>query len=99
VKKATSQTKNKKQHDLTPETLPTRTQRAPGSSRRCRQRSRVGLEGRVVIETTKTLDEVRADGESRRDGAEFGSTFEFAITDEPPTISRRDRGPNQTGRP
>ncbi|MWV39209.1 MULTISPECIES: ribonuclease P protein component 1 [Natrialba] len=45
---------------------------------------RVGLEGRVVIETTNTLSiEVRTDGESRVVTVpKSGSTFEFAITDE-----------------
>jgi len=46
--------------------------------------SRVGIAGRVVIETTNTLSiEVRDDGESRVVMVpKSGSTFEFAITDE-----------------
>ncbi|OVE84360.1 ribonuclease P protein component 1 [Natronolimnobius baerhuensis] len=46
--------------------------------------SRVGISGRVVIETTKTLSiEIRTDGESRVVTVpKSGSTFEFAITDE-----------------
>ena len=45
---------------------------------------RVGIEGRVVVETTNTLRvETRADGESRVVTVpKSGSTFEFAITDD-----------------
>ncbi|MXV62198.1 ribonuclease P [Natronorubrum sp. JWXQ-INN-674] len=70
---------------LTPETLP----RHELNGLRVRvvesdDASRVGIEGRVVIETTNTLSiEIRDDGESRVVMVpKSGSTFEFAITDE-----------------
>lgn len=70
---------------LTPETLPRHELNGlPVRVVESDDSSRVGLEGRVVIETTKTLSiEVRTDGESRVVMVpKSGSTFEFAITDD-----------------
>ncbi|WP_436344123.1 ribonuclease P protein component 1 [Natronorubrum sp. FCH18a] len=70
---------------LTPETLPRHELNGlPVRVVESDDASRVGLEGRVVIETTNTLSiEVRNDGESRvLMVPKSGSTFEFAITDE-----------------
>ena len=70
---------------LTPETLPRHELNGlPVRVVESDDASRVGLEGRVVIETTNTLSiEVRTDGESRVVMVpKSGSTFEFAITDE-----------------
>ncbi|WP_440764632.1 ribonuclease P protein component 1 [Natronorubrum sp. DTA7] len=70
---------------LTPETLPRHELNGlPVRVVESDDASRVGLEGRVVIETTNTLSiEVRDDGESRvLMVPKSGSTFEFAITDE-----------------
>ncbi|MFC6766274.1 ribonuclease P protein component 1 [Natrinema soli] len=70
---------------LTPETLPRHELNGlPVRVVESDDSSRVGLAGRVVIETTKTLSiEVRDDGESRVVMVpKSGSTFEFAITDE-----------------
>ncbi|MFP8953088.1 ribonuclease P protein component 1 [Natrialbaceae archaeon A-arb3/5] len=70
---------------LTPETLPRHELNGlPVRVVESDDRTRVGLEGRVVIETTKTLSiEVRTNGESRVVTVpKSGSVFEFAITDE-----------------
>ncbi|QFU83950.1 ribonuclease P protein component 1 [Natronorubrum aibiense] len=70
---------------LTPETLPRHELNGlPIRVVESDDDSRVGLEGRVVIETTNTLSiEVRDDGESRVVMVpKSGSTFEFAITDD-----------------
>jgi len=70
---------------LTPETLPRHELNGlPVRVVDSDDSSRVGLEGRVVIETTNTLSiEVRTDGESRVVMVpKSGSTFEFAITDD-----------------
>ncbi|MFC4437989.1 MULTISPECIES: ribonuclease P protein component 1 [Natrialbaceae] len=70
---------------LTPETLPRHELNGlPVRVVESDDASRVGLEGRVVIETTNTLSiEVRDDGESRVVMVpKSGSTFEFAITDD-----------------
>jgi ribonuclease P protein subunit POP4 len=70
---------------LTPETLPRHELNGlPVRVVESDDSARVGLEGRVVIETTKTLSiEVRESGESRVVMVpKSGSTFEFAITDE-----------------
>ncbi|MEY7849716.1 ribonuclease P protein component 1 [Natrarchaeobius sp. A-rgal3] len=70
---------------LTPETLPRHELNGlPVRVVESDDDGRVGLEGRVVIETTKTLSiEVRTDGESRVVTVpKSGSVFEFAITDE-----------------
>ena len=70
---------------LTPETLPRHELNGlPVRVVESDDASRVGLEGRVVIETTNTLSiEVRDNGESRvLMVPKSGSTFEFAITDE-----------------
>ncbi len=70
---------------LTPETLPRHELNGlPVRVVESDDASRVGLAGRVVIETTKTLSiEVRRDGESRVVMVpKSGSTFEFAITDD-----------------
>ncbi|SDC04661.1 ribonuclease P protein component 1 [Natrinema hispanicum] len=70
---------------LTPETLPRHELNGlPVRVVESDDASRVGLEGRVVIETTNTLSvEVREDGESRVVMVpKSGSTFEFAITDD-----------------
>ncbi|MFD1565005.1 ribonuclease P protein component 1 [Haloarchaeobius amylolyticus] len=70
---------------LTPETLPRHELNGlPVRVVESDDASRVGLEGRVVIETTNTLSiEVRTDGESRVVMVpKSGSTFEFAITDD-----------------
>ncbi|AGB30794.1 ribonuclease P protein component 1 [Natrinema pellirubrum DSM 15624] len=70
---------------LTPETLPRHELNGlPVRVVESDDSSRVGIEGRVVIETTKTLSiEVRTDGESRVVMVpKSGSTFEFAITDD-----------------
>ncbi|QCS41653.1 ribonuclease P protein component 1 [Natrinema versiforme] len=70
---------------LTPETLPRHELNGlPVRVVESDDSSRVGLEGRVVIETTKTLSiEIRDDGESRVVMVpKSGSTFEFAITDD-----------------
>jgi len=79
---------------LTPETLPRHELNGlPVRVVESDDSSRVGLEGRVVIETTKTLSiEVRADGESRVVMVpKSGSTFEFAITDDAADLAK-DRG-------
>ncbi|MFU8867640.1 ribonuclease P protein component 1 [Natronococcus sp.] len=70
---------------LTPETLPRHELNGlPVRVVESDDASRVGLEGRVVIETTNTLSiEVRDDGASRVVMVpKSGSTFEFAITDD-----------------
>ncbi|TYL35882.1 ribonuclease P [Natronococcus pandeyae] len=70
---------------LTPETLPRHELNGlPVRVVESDDASRVGLEGRVVIETTNTLSiEIRHDGESRVVMVpKSGSTFEFAITDD-----------------
>ncbi|WP_339103289.1 ribonuclease P protein component 1 [Haloterrigena salinisoli] len=70
---------------LTPETLPRHELNGlPVRVVESDDSSRVGLEGRVVIETTNTLSiEIRESGESRVVMVpKSGSTFEFAITDE-----------------
>ncbi|SER92555.1 ribonuclease P protein component 1 [Natrinema salaciae] len=70
---------------LTPETLPRHELNGlPVRVVESDDAARVGLEGRVVIETTKTLSiEIRDDGESRVVMVpKSGSTFEFAITDD-----------------
>ncbi|WP_306058805.1 ribonuclease P protein component 1 [Natronococcus wangiae] len=70
---------------LTPETLPRHELNGlPVRVVESDDSARVGLEGRVVIETTNTLSiEVRDDGESRVVMVpKSGSTFEFAITDD-----------------
>ncbi|MGQ3410988.1 ribonuclease P protein component 1 [Natrinema sp. LN54] len=70
---------------LTPETLPRHELNGlPVRVVESDDSSRVGLEGRVVIETTKTLSiEIRDGGESRVVMVpKSGSTFEFAITDD-----------------
>ncbi|WP_049924668.1 ribonuclease P protein component 1 [Halopiger djelfimassiliensis] len=70
---------------LTPETLPRHELNGlPVRVVESDDASRVGLEGRVVIETTNTLSiEVRENGESRVVMVpKSGSTFEFAITDD-----------------
>ncbi|WP_226480246.1 ribonuclease P protein component 1 [Natrinema amylolyticum] len=70
---------------LTPETLPRHELNGlPVRVVESDDSSRVGLTGRVVIETTKTLSiEIRDDGESRVVMVpKSGSTFEFAITDD-----------------
>ncbi|WP_254531385.1 ribonuclease P protein component 1 [Natrinema gelatinilyticum] len=70
---------------LTPETLPRHELNGlPVRIVESDDSSRVGLEGRVVIETTKTLSiEIRESDESRVVMVpKSGSTFEFAITDE-----------------
>ncbi|QLG48807.1 ribonuclease P protein component 1 [Natrinema halophilum] len=70
---------------LTPETLPRHELNGlPVRVVESDDSSRVGLDGRVVIETTKTLSiEIRESGESRVVTVpKSGSTFEFAITDE-----------------
>ena len=70
---------------LTPETLPRHELNGlPVRVVESDDDSRVGLEGRVVIETTNTLSiEIRNGGESRVVMVpKSGSTFEFAITDD-----------------
>ncbi|WP_265112316.1 ribonuclease P protein component 1 [Halosolutus halophilus] len=70
---------------LTPETLPRHELNGlPVRIVESDDPSRVGIAGRVVIETTNTLSiEVRDDGESRVVMVpKSGSTFEFAITDD-----------------
>jgi ribonuclease P protein subunit POP4 len=70
---------------LTPETLPRHELNGlPVRVVQSDDAGRVGLEGRVVIETTNTLSvEVRDDGESRVVMVpKSGSVFEFAITDD-----------------
>ncbi|MFC6717010.1 ribonuclease P protein component 1 [Natrialbaceae archaeon GCM10025810] len=70
---------------LTPETLPRHELNGlPVRVVESDDEGRVGLEGRVVIETTNTLSvEVREDGESRVVMVpKSGSVFEFAITDD-----------------
>ena len=70
---------------LTPETLPRHELNGlPVRVVESDDASRVGLEGRVVIETTNTLSvEVRERGASRVVMVpKSGSTFEFAITDD-----------------
>ncbi|ADB61106.1 Ribonuclease P, Rpp29 [Haloterrigena turkmenica DSM 5511] len=70
---------------LTPETLPRHELNGlPVRVVESDDSSRVGLEGRVVIETTNTLSiEIRESGESRVVMVpKSGSTFEFAITDD-----------------
>ena len=70
---------------LTPETLPRHELNGlPVRVVDSDDRSRIGIAGRVVIETTNTLSvEVRDDGESRVVMVpKSGSTFEFAITDD-----------------
>src|SRR6056297_154569 len=70
---------------LTPETLPRHELNGlPVRVVESDDSSRVGIEGRVVIETTKTLSvEIRDDGESRVVMVpKSGSVFEFAITDD-----------------
>ncbi|WP_222917620.1 ribonuclease P protein component 1 [Natrinema sp. SYSU A 869] len=76
---------------LTPETLPRHELNGlPVRVVESDDSSRVGLEGRVVIETTKTLSiEVRTDGESRVVMVpKSGSTFEFAITDDAADLAK-----------
>ncbi|MFA9417777.1 ribonuclease P protein component 1 [Natrinema sp. HArc-T2] len=78
---------------LTPETLPRHELNGlPVRVVESDDASRVGLEGRVVIETTNTLSiEVRTDGESRVVMVpKSGSTFEFAITDDAADYRRGD---------
>ncbi|WP_394741739.1 ribonuclease P protein component 1 [Natronococcus roseus] len=70
---------------LTPETLPRHELNGlPVRVVESDDASRVGLEGRVVIETTNTLSvEIREQGASRVVMVpKSGSTFEFAITDD-----------------
>ncbi|ELZ03295.1 ribonuclease P protein component 1 [Natrialba aegyptia] len=70
---------------LTPETLPRHELNGlPVRIVESDDAERVGLEGRVVIETTNTLSiEVRDDGESRVVMVpKSGSVFEFTITDD-----------------
>ncbi|MFC4542283.1 ribonuclease P protein component 1 [Halosolutus amylolyticus] len=70
---------------LTPETLPRHELNGlPVRIVESDDPSRVGIAGRVVIETTNTLSiEVRDNGESRVVMVpKSGSTFEFAITDD-----------------
>ncbi|OAQ51708.1 ribonuclease P [Natrinema mahii] len=70
---------------LTPETLPRHELNGlPVRVVESDDSSRVGIEGRVVIETTKTLSvEIRDRGESRVVMVpKSGSVFEFAITDD-----------------
>ncbi|AXR77631.1 ribonuclease P protein component 1 [Natrarchaeobaculum sulfurireducens] len=70
---------------LTPETLPRHELNGlPVRVVDSDDESRVGLEGRVVVETTKTLSvEVRENGTSRvLTVPKSGSVFEFAITDD-----------------
>ncbi|ELY57555.1 ribonuclease P protein component 1 [Natronolimnohabitans innermongolicus] len=70
---------------LTPETLPRHELNGlPVRIVESDDDSRVGLEGRVVIETTNTLSiEIRENGDSRVVMVpKSGSTFEFAITDD-----------------
>ncbi|MFP8888656.1 ribonuclease P protein component 1 [Natrialbaceae archaeon A-CW2] len=70
---------------LTPETLPRHELNGlPVRVVDSDDADRVGIEGRVVLETTKTLSiEVRNEGESRvLTVPKSGSVFEFAITDE-----------------
>ncbi|WP_323173789.1 ribonuclease P protein component 1 [Natrialba sp. PRR66] len=70
---------------LTPETLPRHELNGlPVRIVESDDAERVGLEGRVVIETTNTLSiEVRDDGESRVVMVpKSGSVFEFMITDD-----------------
>ena len=70
---------------LTPETLPRHELNGlPVRVVESDDESRVGLEGRVVVETAKTLSiETRENGESRvMVVPKSGSTFEFAITDD-----------------
>ena len=70
---------------LTPETLPRHELNGlPVRVVESDDDGKVGIEGRVVIETTNTLSiEVRDEGESRVVMVpKSGSTFEFAITDD-----------------
>ncbi len=70
---------------LTPETLPRHELNGlPVRVVESDDESRVGLEGRVVLETTNTLQvEVRENGTSRVVTVpKSGSVFEFAITDD-----------------
>ncbi|WP_312912436.1 ribonuclease P protein component 1 [Natronosalvus caseinilyticus] len=70
---------------LTPETLPRHELNGlPVRVVDSDDAGRVGIEGRVVLETTKTLSiEVRENGTSRvLTVPKSGSVFEFAITDE-----------------
>ena len=70
---------------LTPETLPRHELNGlPVRVVESDDPGQVGIEGRVVIETTNTLSiEVREDGESRVvQVPKPGSVFEFAITDD-----------------
>ncbi|QSW99171.1 ribonuclease P protein component 1 [Haloterrigena alkaliphila] len=78
---------------LTPETLPRHELNGlPVRVVESDDASRVGLEGRVVIETTKTLSiEIRENCNSRVVMVpKSGSTFEFAITDEAADFRRGD---------
>ncbi len=70
---------------LTPETLPRHELNGlPVRVVESDDSGKVGVAGRVVVETTNTLAiEVRTDGESRvLTVPKSGSTFEFAITDD-----------------
>ena len=70
---------------LTPETLPRHELNGlPVRVVESDDPGKVGIAGRVVVETTNTLGiEVRTDGESRvLTVPKSGSTFEFAITDD-----------------
>ncbi|RQG97133.1 ribonuclease P protein component 1 [Natrarchaeobius chitinivorans] len=93
---------------LTPETLPRHELNGlPVRVVDSDDETRVGLEGRVVIETTNTLSiEIRVDGDSRVVMVpKSGSVFEFAITDDaagdeksPGTASKlADTQPDATG--
>ncbi|ELZ08837.1 ribonuclease P protein component 1 [Natrinema thermotolerans DSM 11552] len=76
---------------LTPETLPRHELNGlPVRVVESDDSSRVGIEGRVVIETTKTLSvEIRDGGESRVVMVpKSGSTFEFAITDDAADLTK-----------
>ncbi|WP_049927302.1 ribonuclease P protein component 1 [Halopiger goleimassiliensis] len=76
---------------LTPETLPRHELNGlPVRVVESDDEGRVGLEGRVVVETTNTLSvEVREDGESRVVTVpKSGSTFEFAITDDAADLAK-----------
>ncbi|OLZ40061.1 ribonuclease P [Natrinema saccharevitans] len=76
---------------LTPETLPRHELNGlPVRVVESDDSSRVGIEGRVVIETTKTLSvEIRDNGESRVVMVpKSGSVFEFAITDDAADLTK-----------
>ncbi|SDQ89232.1 ribonuclease P protein component 1 [Natronobacterium texcoconense] len=77
---------------LTPETLPRHELNGlPVRVVESDDTDRVGIAGRVVIETTSTLSiEVRDNGESRVVMVpKSGSTFEFAITDDAADLEKR----------